>query len=70
MKNAHLPLNQLVLVENPYNRERYTIGALSFKDVSDLRNKGRCKLISSCQDTVANREILGREACLWNKNIA
>ena len=70
MKTANLPLNQLALVENPVNRERYTIGALSFQDVNYIRNKGLCKLISTCQDTVENREILGVEACRWNKNIA
>lgn len=70
MKQSPLPLNQLALVENPVNRERYTIGALSFQDVNRMRNGGLCKLISTCQDTVENREILGMEACRWNKNLA
>lgn len=66
MKQRALPQNQLVLVENPINRERYTIGAVDFKYLNALRNNADVKLIKSCQDTPENREILGREACIWN----
>ncbi len=70
MKKSPLPLNQLALVENPVSRVRYTIGSLTFQDVNYIRNKGLCKLISTCQDTIENREILGVEACRWNKKLA
>lgn len=69
MKQRALPQNQLVIVENPINRERYTIGAVDFKYLNAMRNNPDTKLVKSTQDTPENREIFGRECCLWNKSL-
>jgi len=66
MKAPSLPKNQVVLVENLVNGERYTIGACDFKYVAALRNGNHCKVIESRQDTEANREALGSAACQHN----
>jgi len=66
MKSSPLPKNQVVLVENLVNGERYTIGACDFKYIAALRNGDHCKVIASRQDTAANREALGSVASQHN----